>query len=330
VPGAQRRIYHVTANGLEAHRGDPAPITLRAPETAGTAGQLWCIYGVTPDGALDQNEERGRMAFFETGPLDADLEILGFPMLRTRVASDVPQANLAAVLSIVAPDGRARLVSFGVLNLTHRDDHANPAPLPPGTPVDATVQLNVIGQRIPAGYRLRLALSNAYWPLIWPSPERATLSLTDTRLDLPVHLAGQEAGPLPDFDPPEGAPPLETEILEPGGHTRTRVHDVGTGTEIHTRFSDSGLERHRHTGIAVRDICEERFAIHPDDPNSAEGTCRWQKTYRRGDWHADLDTQVSVRALADTWQIDATLIARDADGIVTERRWSEAVTRDLV
>jgi putative CocE/NonD family hydrolase len=329
VPTAGRRSYHVTQDGLSAHRGNPAPITLRSPETAGTAAQVWCIYGAGPDGALDQTEEAGRMTFFETDPLDADLEILGFPMLRTRVASDVPQANLAAVLSMVAPDGSARLVSFGVLNLTHRDSHAAPAPLPIGTPVDVTVQLNVVGQRIPAGCRLRLALSTAYWPIIWPAASSPTLSLTDTRLDLPVHVAADEVGPLPAFGPAEGAAPLEVEVLSPGREHRTRCQDIGTGVETHTRFSDTGLVRHLHTGLAVHYITDETFRIHPDDPNSAQGTCSWRKSYQRGDWRAEVETSVTVRALAETWQIDATLIARDADGVVAEHAWSEAIPRDL-
>ena len=82
------------------------------------------------------------MTMFETEPLADGVEILGFPILRARVTCDVPHANLAAVLSMVAPDGSARLVSFGILNLTHRDSHADPKPLPIGQAVDVTLQLN--------------------------------------------------------------------------------------------------------------------------------------------------------------------------------------------
>ena len=37
----------------------------------------------------------------------------------------------------------------------------------------------------------------------------------------------------------------------------------------------------------------------------------------------------SLRALSDTWQIDAILRASDADGIVNEKTWSEDIPRDL-
>jgi predicted acyl esterase len=39
----------------------------------------------------------------------------------------------------------------------------------------ARIELNVLGHRSPAGHRLRVSISTAYWPLIWPSPERTTL-----------------------------------------------------------------------------------------------------------------------------------------------------------
>jgi hypothetical protein len=329
--GQEVRMLHVSPGGLhDTPSKDTGPITLRSPENAGSAAPTWCIYGTGPDGALDQNTEAGRMSLFETAPLAEDIEILGFPLLKTRVASDVQQANLAAVLSMVAPDGSARLVSFGVLNLTHRKSHSDPEPLPEDTPVDAVVQLNVIGQRIPAGHKLRLALATAYWPIIWPSAEKATLCLTDTRLELPLHDRSHDGPELPEFGPAEGAAPLQAETIEEGSGRRTLTTDYATGIETYTRYGDSGLVRHLHTDMTVRYVEDEQFRIHPDDPNSAEVTVRWHKSYARGDWQAEVAVSVSVAALRDSWQIDARLEARDADGLVAETSWSEAVPRDLV
>ena len=51
----------------------------------------------------------------------------------------------------VAPDGSSLRVSYGVLNLTHRDGHAEPAPLVPGETFTVDVQLNDIAHAFPAG-----------------------------------------------------------------------------------------------------------------------------------------------------------------------------------
>ncbi|MEM9047134.1 MAG: CocE/NonD family hydrolase [Pseudomonadota bacterium] len=320
---AATRLLQVGAGHLGEEPG--APISLSCPETAGHSAGSWCGYGLVADGPLDQRQETG-MAFFDSAPLDKPLDLLGFPVLTAHIASATPQANLVAVLSAVDNNGKATFVSHGVLNLTHRDSHATPAPLP-DSPVPVRVQLNACGQRIAAGQRLRLALSTAYWPVIWPSQEKARLILTQTQLALPLL---SDPGPAPHFEPSEGAAPLEAETLSEGAFSRIRTIDQVTGLETVERYSDTGAARHTHTGLTVRYTVRERFTIHPDDPNSATGHCIWHKSYARGDWRAELDTQISVKALAHDWQIDATLTARDADGVVAEKRWSETIPRDLV
>jgi predicted acyl esterase len=116
---------HVTPGGLSDTARDQ-PVTIACPETAGHAAQVWCMYGAGADGPLDQRTEEGYMAGLRHRSIAADIEIFGFPILHLRVASDVVQANLAAVLSLVAPDGRATFVSS-----------RRPEPDPPRRPCQA-------------------------------------------------------------------------------------------------------------------------------------------------------------------------------------------------
>jgi hypothetical protein len=69
---------------------------------------------------------------FETPPLDGPIEILGAAIVTLEVASDRPIANLAVRLCDVQPSGESLRVSYGVLNLTHRDGHEKPALTLPG------------------------------------------------------------------------------------------------------------------------------------------------------------------------------------------------------
>ena len=328
-PVTKEEQLHVSPTGLSATPSQ-TPIEIDCPETAGAASQLWCMYGAVPDGPLDQALEEGRMATFDTPPLAEDMEILGFPMLHAQVASDVPQANLAAVLSLVAPDGEATLISFGTLNLTHRDSHETPQALPIGQPVDATVQLNVVGQRIPAGYKLRLALSQAYWPLIFPSQHKAKLTLSDAKLVLPLHDPAQDGPALAAFGPPEGARPLETRQITAGTGHRKLTLNFDTGIETHSRHGDTGKTTHLHTGMTVRYDNEDRFEIHPRDPNSAVAHCSWVKEYSRDGWEARVESFVNMEALSDIWRVTAQLKAFDAAGEVMTRDWQEDIPRDHV
>ena len=117
--------------------------------------------------------------------------------------------------------------------------------------------------------------------------------------------------------------------LIPGDPCRSILGEKATA-ETCERFADTGLERHLHTGLETRYTTRETFHVHPDDPNSAVGTCAWTKQYARGYWRAVVNVSVTVCALPDTWQIDASLSASDADGIVTEKTWTEKIPRDLV
>ncbi len=295
------------------------------PETAGHTAGNWCGYSVVEDGTLDQKHESD-MVCFDTEPLEEDLEILGFPELTASVEANVRQANLIAVLSDVDPYGRATRISYGVLNLTHRESHAKPKRIPKG-PIRIHIRLNACGQRIARGHRLRLALSNAYWPVVWPSQKRASLRLANTKLDLPVWLGD----PVPDsFQKPEGAKPLEREILKKSAYLRTRTIDLVTGEEKIGIYNSEGHQRHLHTGIEIRSSGHEMYSIHPDDPNTASGNARWEKHYKRGGWTADLECFVLMRARKSSWLVFATLEARDQAGFSFKKEWSEEIKRKLV
>ena len=87
----------------------------------------------SPDQAGDQREDDARSLVFETMPLGAPIEILGAASVTLDITSDEPIANLAVRLCDVRPSGESLRVSYGVLNLTHRDGHETPAPLVAGT-----------------------------------------------------------------------------------------------------------------------------------------------------------------------------------------------------
>ncbi|MXY34664.1 MAG: CocE/NonD family hydrolase [Boseongicola sp. SB0664_bin_43] len=318
-------------NGL-ADEPSRTAIALSSAETAGWTSGAWCGYGAVPDGPLDQNGEAGLMTVFETDVLDQEFDLFGFPQFHAEIASVSHQANLAAVLSAVGEDGRATLVSYGALNLAHRASHASPERMPLAQPQPVTIELNACGQRVGKGQRLRLALSTALWPVIWPSNEKATLRIEpgSARLDLPVRPRRDSDEELAPFPPPEGASPAPIKQHSRSLYDRRRDVDLTTGGETYSRSSSAGPATHMHTGLTVKRSSSERFHIHPEDPNSAIGTCRWCESYSRDGWKAEVRTEVSVHALRDCWRIEASLVARDVDGIVVERQWNEDVPRDLV
>ena len=91
--------------------------------------------------------------------------MLGAATFHLRLSSATPQAQIFVRLCDVHPDGASTRIAHGMLNLAHRDSFSDPAPLVPDKPYDITVTLDQTSYVLPAGHRLRLALSTSYFPL---------------------------------------------------------------------------------------------------------------------------------------------------------------------
>ena len=158
-PGITPRRLFLTDEGL---RDAAAPLTARAvcsPQTVGKCSGDWVPFGRGRDQAGDQQEDDARSLVFETPPLDTPIEILGAAIVTLDVASDRPIANLVVRLCDVHPSGESLRVSYGVLNLTHRESHEQPALLAIGERYRVRIQLNDAGSVFPAGHKVRLAIS---------------------------------------------------------------------------------------------------------------------------------------------------------------------------
>ncbi len=192
------RALYPGRGGLHDTPRPGASISIIGDRIVGLRKIEWVPFAPT-ELPLEQSPDDARSAVFDGAPLTADLEILGAPVLHARVSSDRPVARLAARLCEVAPDGASWLVAWGLLNLAHRDGHEDPAPLEIGAAYDVTIPLSFTAHRFTAGRRIRLALSESLWPLVWPSPEVVALSLDPAglRLDLPVRTPPPVEAPMP-------------------------------------------------------------------------------------------------------------------------------------
>ena len=89
----------------------------------------------------EQSEDDANSVVFNSPPLDSDTEILGYPLAKIRVASNVPVAKLAVRMTEVTPEGKSWLVSYGLLNLTHRTSHEHPSALTAGEFYDVDIKM---------------------------------------------------------------------------------------------------------------------------------------------------------------------------------------------
>ncbi|MEW1981892.1 CocE/NonD family hydrolase [Citricoccus sp. NPDC079358] len=321
----------------DQHGESDAEIEMKSPLSVGMFAGKWASYAAVPDLPFDQREEDGGAIFFESRPLTEDLEIFGLPECHLEVSADRPVAMLAVRLSDVNLDGEATRVTYGLLNLTHRDSSEDPSPLEPGKKYRVTVPLNGIAQTFPAGHRLRLSISTSYWPLAWPSPEAATVSLTTgvSSLTVPQRARRPEDARLREFGEPEAATPLAVTETQPGRHHWRVTRDLATNVSSLEIANDQGAFRIEDTGSHIRRGTEEWYSFRWNDVNSVRGETRTVRRVEREDWGAEVTTSTVLTSTPTEFIIDAELDAYELDAQrgdprVYSQSWHRRVPRDLV
>jgi putative CocE/NonD family hydrolase len=325
----------LAAEGLREAPGRAAALRIEPDATLGRAVGPWCSFGDARALTREQREEDARSLCFDSEPLPARVEILGAPLLRVELAADRPLAQLAVRLCDVDPGGSSLLVCGGVLNLAHDPDHARLAPLGPGERRVASLCLDDVAHAFAAGHRVRVALHSSQWPMLWPAPDPAVLTVFAGAgwLELPVRPPSAADAGLRDLGSPEAAPGPAVARVREGGFRRDVEADPDTGVIATTTRLDlddagrPGTWRFDAIDLELGRGYLERTRIRSDEPLSAELEIATASSLARGSWRVEIDTSTRVTASRESFRVEAELRAREGGREVFARRWDERVPR---
>ncbi len=315
------RSFHLTDAGLSPVPGAAAVRHNKSNNAIGLATPEWVPFG-QQEMPGDQTADDHLSITYDMPPLEADGELLGVPVARLRVSADRPVAQVAVRLCKVLPDGRSWRLAYGLLNLAHRDSHAAPRAVQPGEPVDVTIPLGFVAQRLKAGERLRLAISESLWPLVWPSPESPTLTL----------FPGESALDLPFRAPPpiEPSMPIASVPIAPdkGDVVVTESEDRGVLTVTGSwpdkrRTCANGTEL---SGYGPNTVAR----ITTGAPNSGVWSGERASRYRRGDWDCALHITFTLRSTARAFVVTESISAFSKSVEIFTRTSRRRIRRRLV
>ena len=309
----------------------PTDLTVSSPLSIGLFAGKWCAYGAGPDLPYDQREEDGGAMVFDGEPLEEPLEILGAPVATLELSVDRPVAMVAVRLSDIAPDDKATRVTYGLLNLCHRDSHGKLEPLEPGTWYRVPVALNGVGHRFLRGHRIRLAISTSYWPLAWapPEPVRLTVRSEHSTIALPVRTPRAEDATLT-FAEPESAPAASRTQLQEPHHNWRVLRDLSTNESALEVTLDEGSYVLDDIDLTVRSAAKEWYRTCDDEFASLRGETSWVHEFRRGNWHVRTETHQVLTCDPGSFYLHSTLDAYEGEERVFSRNWSTKIPRDLV
>jgi hypothetical protein len=308
---------------------------VRTPQYHGLAMGEWMGMGIVGDRPGDQRLDDGFAVLYETEPLTERLEVLGAPMFEALLASDKPEAHLVVRLSDVSPDGAATRVSYGVLNLAHRDSHEFPSPLPVGDMIRVRLQLNDCGHAFPAGHRIRLSVATTCWPLIWPVKEAATLTLAagDSLLQLPRRTP-RVTDEAVCFEPPAHGPLTPREVVSAGEIKRSFFLDLITDAATYITSGEGGvfgegIIRFPEIDTTVGHSLARKLTIKGDDPLSATFSLTQSIDLGREGWQIRIETDTAMSSTGDTYRLTGE-VRTFANGVpFVTRSFDETVPRAL-
>jgi putative CocE/NonD family hydrolase len=324
------QVFKLNRGSLDKRATPAVKLALRSPQTTGAAAGEYCPIWLGPEAPVDQRLDDGGSLLFDTAPLAADLEIFGAPELLLALAVDRQQANLAVRLCDVHPGGESTRVTYGTLNLCHRDSSEKPSPLQPGKTYTVTAAMDHVAYCFRKGHRIRIAISTAYWPLIWPSPDPVTLTLLTGKSELSLPVRSKKRDKLRPFPEPEGAAPAPLRPVRQPSNSRTVELDIATGEQITRIVDDFGESENQSHGLITGSIARETYRIKSDDPLSAVAETHWTQTLRRADWSVRTEARCRLTADKESFHVTGSVEAYENGRLVHEKKWDSKIKRSLV
>ncbi|WP_306332608.1 CocE/NonD family hydrolase [Streptomyces sp. KL118A] len=307
------------------------PVVVDSPQHTGLDAGRYFPFGNDADLPPDQRDEDAKSACFEF-EVPAQVRILGRAKVTLRLRMDVPYGQAVARLCDIAPDGSSTLVTRGVLNLSARNGRDRVDAWPLGATEDVTFELNGIGHTFPPGHRIRLAVSSAYWPWIWPQADSVgfTLEPVGSALELPVREG--DLDPSITFGPAEQSEPLGVvypATLDEQRPERLVVRDVAKGEwrlEVDPRY---GGTRVYPDGLEFTEDALETYTIQEDDPLSARTRSDWTIRLHRPDlgWDTRVETRSEITCDAADFIASNEVVCKDGDEVVFHRTWEQRIRR---
>ncbi|MEH6632952.1 MAG: CocE/NonD family hydrolase [Halopseudomonas aestusnigri] len=322
-------------HGLSLNAGSTEELSICSPEDTGI--ECGEVFALKPDAETpgDQRIDDAGSLVFETGILDQAVEILGRTKLSLKVTIDAPLGNLAVRLIDVHPDGVSHRVSYGVLNLAHRNGNEAPEKMVPGKAENVTVVLDEAGYRFLPGHQIRVSISTAYWPLIMPSPYHVTASIpfgVDAVLSLPVRktsILAADSRDEVDMPRPDNTDPLpHYKEISPSTVDRWVRKGLSKNETQYNVEEDSGETEVPEHGLRHRYLRSENWTINPETPEGATARSGWTCWMSRGDWSIRLETEVRMTMKSDCFEISGDMKAFETDQQIFVRSFNKTVERD--
>jgi hypothetical protein len=305
--------------------GDSATIALRYLAGYGvTAGDWWG----EPTGDM-RRDDAGSLVW--DGPvLNESVEVIGLPTVRLRVTAGAPLATWTARLEDIFPDGSVALVAGALLNGTQATSSESPERMRPGETYDLTIPLHFTTWTYRPGHRMRVSVSNAQFPMIWPTPYPMTsvvhLATAKSVLEVPViPPATTREVSLPSPEPRQERPDVK-DIEVPGVPSQVVTYDPLRGiNSVEWKFG------YAWTIGSTRYDNSERELYETNESNPAASSFLGVEVHRIRRTGRDLRLETTIDIQSDSTAFHVRVLRRISEKgkLVRQKEFKESIRREF-
>ena len=330
LPTQTETVLHFTANGgLADDPGTAGTDELEYDARVGVTAGLWSG-GLQFGQPGDQRLDEALSLVYTSSALTDPLCVVGRAVVTLRFATTARVLGFSVALADVAPDGSSHLIAKGMLNATRRDSMSAPEALCPGEEYEIEIEVDCTAWRFEAGHRIRIAVANADWPNVWPTPEPATSTIhrggsSGSRLTLPV-VPDQGSATPPTFRPSPLELKRHRERIKPP--TWEVIHDA-LSRRVEVRLLESEESRIDATTVVSREH-ELRTHVDADNPARATAYGRHSSTIRRPGSETTAISTIMIEGSKSQFHVTINLEIR-VNGLQHHtRQWVQSIPRNLL
>ena len=283
----------------------------------------------------DQRPMDKNSLVYDSEVLVEPIEILGRPLAKLHVSANAKRANWVVRISDIAPDGQITQVAGAAFNGTHRNSSRDPEDIIQGEKFPLSIELHFTSWIFNEGHKIRVAISNAMWPMLWPSPlpVKTLLEIGGEKgayIELPIMPSGKIK--TPEFEQLSIGPKLKGyEVLDAGNVTgyaaiKSIQHDPDTGEKFGLATNTGatqypwGIERF-----------EEEIEHRTSDENPANTSVvgRYKITEELQDRTLDFEQNVEFKSDEENFYLIFHRWVSVNGELYKEKVWQEVIPRDF-
>ncbi len=289
----------------------------------GSHAPFWDRAGL---GSKDSAPDDDASIVFETDPFPDRVEILGLPEVDLHVLVDENVGLAAARLLIVSPEGVAHLICRGSRNLLFPDDLSSPELIEPGVGRQVRFSLLASSVVVPKGWRLRLAIAGADFPVAFPPGRRFTLTIDPqrSRLLLPLVPPRPQSSILEIGESPPLPQPNVTDVSHEVDWSVSRRD----GMTIYAKRVDGGEVLPDRGDLEIESTMSWSVSVMDDDPNSTRVRFDGRVGYHRPEWSVGTVAAMDLSTDGSFFDLAVELSASHDGREIWQRRWQERIPRE--